>query len=78
MKESSEYNTIVDMIMIWIKVFTLETFIYEKEAAISEILFRIPYVKTGVLVKTLQWMSDGVHELMKQNIKLSGQSKILF
>lgn len=41
------------MIMVWIKYLTNGLFILQKEQYLVKILFRVPHVRAGLLLKTL-------------------------
>ena len=44
------------MIMAWVKFVNMIPFVLEKETKLMEIIYRIPNVRKGLIVKTIQWM----------------------
>jgi hypothetical protein len=53
-------NSFLDMMMTWVKLFNQgASFIFKKEAKLMENIYRIPNVRKGLIVKTLQWMVNG-------------------
>lgn len=56
---------LVDMVVTWVKTLTNGAFILQKEASIIKILFRIPQVRVGLLVKVFNWFAFGIDELRK-------------
>ena len=49
-------NNLLEMIMAWVKFVNMIPFVLEKETKLMEIIYRIPNVRKGLIVKTIQWM----------------------
>jgi hypothetical protein len=48
---------ILEMMMVWIKYLTNGMFILLKEQTLVKIQCRVPHIRLGLLVKTLQWLA---------------------
>ena len=53
------------MIMIWIKFITHGLFVFQKEHHLMRNLLRIPFIRQGLIIKTLEWMTQGVSQLQE-------------
>ena len=62
-------NNLLEMIMAWVKFVNMIPFVLEKETKLMEIIYRIPNVRKGLIVKTIQWMIQGVEQLREYEDK---------
>lgn len=48
------------MIMTWIKFMTNGVSFLQRESTLIKILFKIPAIRIGVMLKTYKWFANGI------------------
>ena len=63
-------NNLLEMIMTWVKFVNMPYLVLERDIKLMDILYTIPNIRKGLIVKVLQWMIGGVNHLLEYETKI--------